>query len=186
MKKLALSLLALLTLAGCAYFKKDEGPAFICPQIGLVEQADRMALMTGSEVAVNGIISNYRGACKPNKSKSSVDFDIEVDFSASKGPAATGLKEQSFPYFIALLAPDETILQRQAFTTTVEFTDTGAGLKTEQHHIGLPLENLSNAKDYKVVIGYALTPEQLEFNHAKAAEAQPAIPAVAPKDPVKK
>jgi hypothetical protein len=69
------------------------------------------------------------------------------------------------PYFVALLSPEENILQRQAFTVAVEFEDNGIGAVTEEHTIKIPLATGEDgAYKYKVVAGFIMSPEQLAYN----------------------
>ena len=180
----ALLLAGLLLLAGCA----GKPPAALppCPDTGLVLGASQLydfkadAEKTEPNRIIAARIDNYRGACRYDGAQ--MDFDLELDFSAWRGAQGTTLERGQFPYFIAVLDAEESVLQRQAFSTTVPFDKTGAGLKTEKHRLRLPLAEPKEAAGYKVVIGFQLTPEQLAYNRG---DEKPA-PAKAPKAQKKK
>lgn len=162
----AMLLAGLLLLAGCA----GKPPAALppCPDTGLMLGAAQLydfkagAEQTEPNRIIAASIENYRGACRYENGQ--MDFELELDFSAWRGAQGTTLERGQFPYFIAVLDAEESVLQRQGFSTTVPFDKTGAGLKTEKHRLRLPLAEPKDAAGYKVVIGFQLTPEQLAYN----------------------
>ena len=104
-----------------------------------------------------------------------------LDVAAAQGPKGKTLKRGDFPYFVAVLGPQEEVLQRQSFSTTVPFDNVApaapvdasrttavrpgkSGVMIEQHHLRLPAESKDSLRDHKVVIGFELTPAQLAFN----------------------
>lgn len=162
----SIALLALLFLAGCGVFSK-KGPDYACPKTGFVEQADRVTVIppdpdrkgTGLSVRLAG----FTGDCSYKPKTGLVEENLVLPFVARKGAAET-VKSQQLSYFIAVLSPDEAILQRQAFTTTVTFDEGGLGKTEEEHTIKIPLGEPSQAFRYKVLVGFALTPAQLTYN----------------------
>jgi len=171
MKNKWLPILGLVLLAACT---GGEKPSFTCPQAGLAPDAGAIPVFNaaGTEMAVYAGFNGYKGACVA--SKGGIEIEITLDFLAKQGTGGKDTETQDFPYFIALLAPDETILQRQAFSTSVSFDNTGMGLSREEHSIRLPLQDLKTAGAHKVVFGFALTPEQLAFNKKKRPAKDPA------------
>ena len=160
-----IAILAVILLTGCAS-KGDMEP--ICPKTGFIGRTDTIAyLKPGSvkDVVATASIRGFSGECRfEDKKKEAIEVSLSLPFYAQKGSAAAAdLKEKELSYFIAVLSPDETILQRQAFTTKVSFDNTGTGNNTEEHTVKIPLKHI-DADKYKVIIGFALTRDQLKYN----------------------
>lgn len=172
------ALLCALFLAGCAGSKAEDMP---CPDTGLILAASKLTSFnteTASEadMVVDATLGNYRGACRFRQE--TLEFMLEVDIAARRGAAGDKLKKAAFPYFVAILDPAENVLQRQGFSTTVSFDNTGNGVTTEKHILRLPLPDKKTVRQHKVVIGFELTPEQLAYNrrHEKPAVAVKTAP----------
>jgi len=182
---LPLALVSCLMLSSCETYhrmfptdediaKAEAAPA--CPDVGLLPEATAIPLYpaektkpVAADLVATGLIGNYRGDCD-FKTPGQVSFDIEVDFVGKIGPAGTAMGKKlttvNFPYFIAVLSKDDQILQRQAFSTTVDFDNPAKALSKEEHTIRIPVPSKEAAAGYKIVIGFRLTPDQLQFiNH---------------------
>lgn len=175
------ALLFALLLAGCSGMGSNvEAPP--CPETGLILTAASMtsfhAAPADENIVVEATLANYRGACRWREEV--LEFMLEVDVAARRGAAGTTLRRGEFPYFIAILDPEENVLQRQGFSTTVSFDNNGSGMSTEKHVLRLPLENRKNVRLHKVVIGFELSPEQLAYNRRDEK------PAASPDKPGKK
>lgn len=156
-----------------------------CPDTGLIQDAAIMTVFaedgpkTHENVVMQGKLANYGGGCTFKNGM--VEFVLELDVAAAQGPKGQTLKRGDFPYFVAVLGPQEEVLQRQSFSTTVPFDNVApaapvdasrttavrpgkSGVMIEQHHLRLPAESKDSLRDQKVVIGFELTPEQLAFN----------------------
>lgn len=171
---------------------KDDSVA--CPDTGIIKEASRLPVTgaaTGKEKAslkVDARIVDFSGGCR-EKTPGQVDMDLNVVFAGRTTAAGKDITTQDLPYFIAVLSPDNDILQRTGFSTSLAFDNAAApapepksaadaepgpkageapqgpqGVTTEQHTIRLPLAEGTNPADYKVVIGFALTPEQLQYD----------------------
>ena len=159
-------LLAAILLSGCAA-KTDIDP--ICPKTGFISNTDRITYLapggSAKDIVAAATIEGFSGDCRfKDKHNNTVDVALTLPFTASKGKAGGGLKEKELSYFIAVLSPEEEILNRQSFTTMISFDNTGTGSTTEEHVIKIPLKARSDAYKYKVIIGFALTPDQLKYN----------------------
>jgi hypothetical protein len=169
----AAALFLSLFLAGCG--STGRGAENLpCPDTGLILTAASMTSFNADpasdqNMVVEATLANYRGACRWRQEV--LEFMLEVDVAARRGAAGETLKRGEFPYFIAILDPEENVLQRQGFSTTVSFDNNGSGVSTEKHVLRLPLEDRKNVRLHKVVIGFELSPEQLAYNrrHEKPA-----------------
>lgn len=160
----AVALLALLGVTGCSN-KIQADP--ICPQTGFIGNTDTISYVTPDthELIATGSISGFSGECKfKGKKSKELLITLKLPFSLRVGKAGATLKNKELPYFIAVLGPDETILQRTAFTTTVSFADDGIAHSEEEHVLKIPLPSREDAGRYKVIIGFVLTREQVKYN----------------------
>lgn len=158
---------ALFLPAGCA----TEGEnAPLCPQAGILVDAGRIPVFSGGKpdgnIRVFGEITNFRGACR-YKNNAEADFHLEIDFGVSKTSHAEDLKGLKLPYFIAVLGPDESILKKERFRAKIDFDNKESVLVSEEHDLLLNFSDAADARGYKIVFGFELTPDQLDYNRGK-------------------
>lgn len=144
-----IAFLAVFLLSGCAMFSPSE-EEFSCPKTGFVANASTV-VSHGTEARISG----FSGECKFKKNI--VEISLTLPFTARKNVAKASLKEEKLSYFIAILSPEEDILQRKAFSTKIEFDKDGKGVSTEEHILKIPMTNPLEAYKYKVAIGFAKT-----------------------------
>jgi len=168
MTKKLLTLLAVLALAGCA-----TSPVLpeICPQTGFIENADRAPFFDGDKVIVRATIAGFGGDCRFAKQEKGetakkAEIDLTVPFVARRSAESTQ-KSIELPYFIAVLSPDEQVLQRQAFRTVLTFNKDGHAEGEESHRVVIPVPAGAPADAYKLAVGFALTPDQLKYNEER-------------------
>lgn len=181
MKRLLPALVLLATLTGCGMSEQLSNSLFgtptqkdiermpDCPQTGVLADATFIPIFTGNginDVAVIGKLGGITGGCDFDKPGIAA-MDIKITFLARKVKPELDIKKQPFPYFIAILSPDQQILQRQNFSTKVDFDNTGYGVAVEEHELKVPVPSREEAEAYKVVVGYELSPDQLTYNRKK-------------------
>ena len=159
-------LLAVILLSGCAS-TADIGS--ICPKTGFLDNTRTITYLAPElkkdNVVAVATIQGLSGDCKfRDKDCNMLDVSLTLPFAAQKGTAGGDLKDKELPYFIAVLSPGEEILQRQAFSTKIDFDNAGTGSNTEEHIVRIPLKVRDDADKYKVIIGFALTRDQLKYN----------------------
>lgn len=138
-----------------------------CPETGLMQDAQELPVFYGDsgraeDLAVTGILGGIRGGCNFD-TPGQAEMELQIHFGARKGPKGVALRKQVLPYFIAILGPDETILQRAAFSTKVDFDNKETVTTVEEHDLKVPVPSREAAGSYKVVVGFQLTPEQLAY-----------------------
>lgn len=161
----------LLLLSGCGAASTKNTPP--CPPTGLMIDATHLTAFDPAtstdptHAVVIGRIDNYRGACR---FKDDVfEFALEIEIGGRKGPAAPkDMKRAEFPYFIAIVGPDEEVIQRQSFKSLIAFSKDGFGFNKESHKLRLPNVQPATIRDYQVAIGFELTPAQLAFNRGES------------------
>lgn len=168
MKKIV-GIVVILLLSGCAFWDKADIGLSACPGVGLVQGGASVPVLVegkseyiSENIMIYGFMNNFKYGCS-FKETGGVDFVFNIDFTGQKRSTAE-IKKKEFPYFIAVLAPDETVLQRQRFSVTLEFDAEGGAALTEEHNIHIPLADQDTVYQYKIAAGFELTDEQLKFN----------------------
>lgn len=166
----AATVAGVLLLGGCALFSGQTPPP--CPTGGPLVDAASVTHFSSGHVAGNIIVQGEMGAyglaCKVRDGQVEVRFDLTV--LGERGPKGPDLKYFDFPYFIAILNPQEEILQRQAFSSRVTFDNTGAAGMTpsvERHSLTFALPEGDSAGRYKIITGFDLSPDALEYNRQR-------------------
>jgi hypothetical protein len=151
-----------------------------CPQVEVVgelssfsEYADMSNTQPGSLVS-QVIIARAQNSCE--YSPKSVTIDLKLDFAGVLGPQGRALGERpffSYPFFVAVTGPRGAILAKEVFAATMTYEP---GQDQQSYHESLrqiiPMPDRAKGKNHKVLIGFQLTPEQLEFNRAVIRQRQ--------------
>ena len=171
---LALIATAALALGGCSAFS-GEKLDLACPKVGILNDAARVTLFrTGpgsggpADVVAHGVVGDYSGSCTYDET--GVTIDVSLALVAERGPAMVG-DQAALSYFVAIARPDGSIATKQVFPTTIVFPGNAprAGSREDlQPHI--PLPRGQDARGYQLLVGFQLTPDQLEYNRKTATK----------------
>ena len=84
--------------------------------------------------------------------------------------ASLDIKDAAFPYFVALLDPDEHVLTEAGYQLPIQFLpgESYRRMPAEKITVHLPVTNQASGAAYTVVVGFQLTPNQIAFNRAAA------------------
>ncbi|CBS86564.1 lipoprotein [Azospirillum lipoferum] len=165
---------AVAVLSGCSGM--GLGPndaaeaALACPKVNIVRDLQEVAVFRPggkdlTDLESRAALVDYTGNCE--YTSSGVTVNVNVFLVAERGPALQG-NTAKYQYFVALAQPDDTLVSKAYFDTDVTFV-TGqprAGTR-EELAPKIPLPKDGNAKDWKIYLGFQLTPEQLEFNRTQ-------------------
>jgi hypothetical protein len=157
----ALALLAVALLAGCGGSKR-----IVCPGTVVAPDVDRIAQTAPQarelrDIAAAAKIENVSSKCSGEKEGIAVNTHINFllvrrDFD---------VKRSDFPYFVAVADASRRILNKQVFRLDQEFVprqnSRAVGEDITAH---IPMQNTADGGNYVVIVGFQLTPEQLEFN----------------------
>jgi hypothetical protein len=169
---LATRLLLLGSLAtavtGCAAKQDPAVPP--CPLVALASDASKLTqFRPGSgrdvvDIDYEAQLSNVRGECAYDKKMTRVIVSMSVQIAATRGAAAQS-RNADLGYFVAIIGADDEIVARQEFRSKLEFTGTsnraGANEELEQR---IPLSNGKTGQEYRVLIGFLLSHDQLDYN----------------------
>jgi|GEM_PF-6636686 len=141
-----LFLIPLLLLGACNH---KEEVIFNCPQIGFIKNYDVVELKNKEIiVTMNGV----SGSCEPVEKN--MAMEITLPFAATSKAKSHKDETVEVSYAISLLTPDEGVLSKKIFTTTLSFDENGHADSEEEHTIDLPLDSMQKAYRYKIVIGF--------------------------------
>jgi hypothetical protein len=180
----AATLGALLLLAGCGsdngktkgnpgffdkMFSGNSGPTVTCPNVAKVADVSRVTRFKPSgrdltDVLFEGAVGRLGGSCGGTDDGISVDMTIE--FLASRGPADTA-RRAPFTYFVAIVDKNDNVLAREQFDSAVEFPGNQTrSAVVEELEEDIPMKDKLQGNQYRVFVGFVLTPEEIAFNRA--------------------
>lgn len=165
-------LAALVGLAGCA--GKEDAANLACPQVGIVRDAAEISQFapgrspSAANVTSRARLADFTGGCEYDDDKVTVNFRLQLI--ARRGPALQS-NNADYRYFVAVVKPDRTPWKKEEFTTSVQFpagiSEAGSEEELEQE---LPIPGRIDASGYQILLGFQLSPEQLEYNRNKSLE----------------
>ncbi|MGD9967124.1 MAG: hypothetical protein AB7T59_11425 [Hyphomonadaceae bacterium] len=113
---------------------------------------------TGEMQGVNGLC-RYVGA-------DPIAMSIEIDMAFGRGPAATS-DRQTYRYWVAVARRGRAPIEKAYFDVDVRFPR-GEAVVTRREEIGrivIPRANEEvSGENFEILVGFELTPEQLQFN----------------------
>ncbi len=166
----ATGLSAALLLAACSG-QSETATIPPCPRVGILADAARLTVFRdgpGRDVTDVQSISNvsgFSGSSYYENKQRTVVVDLRIELTSERGPAAGGPRFADLPYFVSILDKNRNILVQQDFTLRADYPANSArvGLFDElEQRINLKDGEFGNA--YEVLIGFRLTPDQLEWN----------------------
>lgn len=133
-------------------------------------------------------IDRVQSSCSYDEN--SVTVDLKMDFDGRIGPQSRTVAGNapffSYPFFVAVTSANGTILAKEIFSANMSY-NAGESTKryTEKLRQIIPIENRDRGANYKILVGFQLSPDQLAYNRltieqeklAAQAEAQAQPPA---------
>ena len=161
-------LLLIATLAPLAACNRTP-PA--CPRASIISDGatvTRFREGTGrdlTDVVVKGEIVDVAVDC--DYDRRGVDVALQVAIAAERGPADRS-RVAEFDYFVAVTDPQRNILAKEVFHVSFRFPPnqqrTGAVDEIEPR---IPLRNRADGVDYQIIVGFQLTPEEIDWNRSQ-------------------
>jgi hypothetical protein len=146
-----------------------RGPQLPCPTASILADASAITLFAGTgqdltDVAYRASIDQVGRACVYDRGGESVTSTTSVRLVATRGPTAQ-VSEASFVFFVAVVDGEQTILARERFESTFTFqANQRQAAAIEEIEQLIPIRSGLRGIDYEILVGFELTPEQLEFN----------------------
>lgn len=160
---------AVFAVAAMGQDDRNAGP---CPQAFALYDAVRVVNFPGgtenySSVGFTAEIQSVKSLCS-YQGRRPIVANLEIDFGFGRGPAAEG-REFTYTYWVAVTRTDRAVIAKETFPITVKFDRdeerTFRREKIEQITIPRASETVSGT-NFEIVVGFEVTPEQLEFNRA--------------------
>jgi hypothetical protein len=118
-----------------------------------------------TDVVVKGEIVDVAVDC--NYDRRGVDVALQVAIAATRGPADRN-RVADFEYFVAVTDPQRNILAKEVFQVRLQFPPNQQRAGTvDEIEPRIPLKNRDQGVDYQIVVGFQLTPEEVEWNRSQ-------------------
>jgi hypothetical protein len=157
-----------LVLAGCgSWFEEPQGRPD-CPQVGILpEGATLTRFRPGggtdlTDVTAEARVVGLAGRCERARDRVRVAVDVQLE--AAAGPAAGPERAVDLPWFVAVLGPDQQIVDRRAFSTRFAYPAgrVTPARATESVDIVLPAGQPPGA--FGVLVSWQLTEAEMAYN----------------------
>ena len=156
-----------LLLAACG---TDDVPQFACPQVVLVGDAASLTRFQGpgrdlTDVDFEASIQPPAIGCDFDEDEFAVVSDLRLRFIASRGPADDD-RTARFEYFVAVAtAVGRRVIAREEFGLSVPFEGNRTRVAViEELSPRIPIRADQTGAEYRVYVGFKLTPEELDYN----------------------
>lgn len=136
------------------YFDDPTGK----PTGGLVARAQLVDIKGGCDYTANSVV---------------VDIDMVMQGKITDKGRYEGRRDleafMTFPYFVAIMAPDGTMIDKKIMATAMRFKPSIDDLDhAEKITQTIPLDNLSMGPKYTITLGFQLNRAQLDYNRGGA------------------
>lgn len=158
----------------------------VCPQAAVIRDLAQLADFGREEkpspknLVMAARLDDVRGDCSFRPDRTVVDLDL--DLRAYRGPGLGGSRGD-LPYFVAL-TDGTRIISKNNFTATLEL---GTAEKPATHietlRITLPAVHQGVQPNWRILVGFQLSPEQVAYNRGDVGEPKPLA---SPATPVKR
>ena len=166
----------LVALAGCNPFAGDPLP---CPKVSILKQTRFLTLYgdgpgrDDENVAFTLELRNVASDCDldvDDEAGGGVHLTFDLPIYATRGPAA-GTDRLSVPYFVTIVGPRRQIVAKEVFIAQIAFDEDDASALTEEEiEQWIPLGPGEFGLGYETLIGFQLTPAQLDDSRRPETE----------------
>ncbi|MDX2028894.1 MAG: hypothetical protein SFW62_09715 [Alphaproteobacteria bacterium] len=147
----------------------------ICPQVAIIRELATVRDYGDEKPDLEQLVSVSRmesieGDCEYKDE--GIDIAFGLGMIAGKGPRLGG-DHASFSYFIAVVDPEQNILNKDRMSVEFRFTDDKKiAERMERLHVFIPLgkDKHETGPNYQVLLGFQLTQAQLDIVRAKEDE----------------
>ncbi len=165
-----LNLLALaLALGACSFVDSNSPPP--CPNVSILDGSERLVLFKDGpgrdivDTVVEAEISSLRSSCRYDNLRVNVQTSFEII--AVRGPKSDTTRSLIM-FFIAVVGPDGRIIGKEIFQSQIEFPLGRRQIGVHEEMVQrIPLLAQIRGPEYQVLVGFQLTPDQLEYNQSR-------------------
>ena len=150
---------------GCASSSNEMA---YCPKVGVISDLDRVteievaASRSKSNILLSSKIQRLKTRCKTGADGITIliVFDLFSKLSRYDIPTDVDLR-----YLIATIDPNDQILAKEVYKTTVSFMDgIQTARNTQEVEVFIPSPGEIDFGNHKILVGFELTEDQLQYN----------------------
>ncbi|HLY57216.1 MAG TPA: hypothetical protein VKS60_16755 [Stellaceae bacterium] len=167
-RRLPAILFCTLSLVGCSSLGMSYTDVK-CPSTDITGELGTVSRFRGeggnfADLAYHAQLTDAKGNCSLDDEGATIDMKVTI--LAELGPAASERTVQ-FPYFVAIVGPNNRVLAKRVFDDTLTFAPNQrrAGA-TDSFTQRIPLRDPHDAPDYHVFVGFQLTNDELAYNRS--------------------
>ena len=162
-------------LAGCGAAGTGTQLPTACPTPGLLaEGADLTRYRPGpvqdlTTLEYDAKLIGLGGSCSAGRDDRSIEMQLTARFSVERGVASDG-RVMDLPWFVAVIDQrNDRILSRQSFVDQAGFArnETRTTITSAPVSISLPVGENRRAQDYRILVSFMLSPEDLALNRRR-------------------
>jgi len=157
-------------LVGCSAI--DRGPPKPCPRVSILRDAGSLTQFKPGpgrdliDVRFEATFGEMSLSCKYEDDVITMAVDLQLF--AVRGPAADAPATE-LHYFVAVVDRAQLILAKKTFVSNVEFARNRNRVGVaEEIAPSIPLRRGESAADYEILVGFQLSPAELDYNRLKA------------------
>lgn len=155
-----------------------------CPKVTVIQdlgqyhQFENPTYPRPEEKVSASVMKSVTSSC--NRGSGNAAVEISLTFEGVLGPRAL-LKQSihpsfAYPYFIAVTAPDGTILSKEVFDVTMSYQPgQNSTVRQETVRQVIPMEGGKFASPLEILVGFQLTESELAYNRALLQSPQASI-----------
>jgi hypothetical protein len=165
--KWSLAILVPLAMAACSNFG-NRANTYTCPATTTVPDLQTLVTVVpgvnGAAIQSSGRINQVTTDCD-REGDNGVVSKLTIEFAGLRTTPA--VNEVGLPYFVALADANGNILGKQQYTMALTFSPDAQVTKAlDNVTVHIPLKNAQLGNVYTLVVGFQLTPAQLDYNRA--------------------
>ena len=166
--------LAAILPAACGGNQSSSLPV-ACPRPGiLADGADLTRWRPGqvrdlTTLVFDARLTGLNGSCDRGRRDRSIEVTMTPSFAVERGPAGGDARVTELPWFIAVLGPNDAVLDRQTYVAQVVFNrgETRATGQTDPVRLSLPVSEERRATDYRILVSFELSADDLAVNRRR-------------------
>jgi hypothetical protein len=163
---IAVGVTAGVALAGCQGLVEQQARA--CPSVAFLADTDVVTILVPVSdppaVAAEATLSRVNSECRANGERVEVELAFQID--ALRG-ATTDAAVIELPFFVAVIDGQGRVLGKDIFFSRLTFDGAGVAGQVEQLVETIPLADGEVPVGFQIVLGFQLTPEELQYNQAR-------------------
>lgn len=148
-----------------------------CPQTAIVHELSRVMEYAESSTEhkdLPAVATMHSISSECRYSDSSLELDLIINIAAIKGQRQNE-DDFSVPFFVSVVDTTGKIISKESMTTTFAFASSDLEnpapiMQQEDIHVSIPLTSQTVGEEYRILVGFQLTADQLATNRKIEAD----------------